>query len=495
MKEKLDAQRMTNRFAMIGWTVTVCIIAAAYLIEVLKGERTVSYYLALLLCCFLPLAVAWVVFRRQEDSPHVRLLVAYTYCIVYAYVLLTGDTALTFVYIFPILSILIVYCDTKLLRNFAVITTLINLVSIAVRAAVFKQTGADAIADYEIQFFAIVLCMVISVYACRIIAKITQNQLDILAAKEQDAMGILHAVESTATTLSANASQLGEQAQKISGQSESAQRSMEGIAGDTADVAAKVQMQLGMSEEISQGLAHLTAVSQELQAVFENTRQLSSDGIDAINSLSESTKVVSDSKEQVSTASDSLLKELAVAKEILSLIDNITSQTNLLSLNASIEAARAGEQGKGFAVVAGEIQKLSTDTGSATNKINQILEELFNQATAVSRAVENLDTLSSQQSTLVADTNKKFHDINDNIAAMTEAIRAQNNYLNTINDNNQNIAGSISSMSEFTQMLTENSEHTMSMTQQSMEDTLQMTSLLENIITKVKDLEHAVQKN
>lgn len=495
MKEKLDAQRMTNRFAMIGWTITVCIIAAAYLIEVLKNERTVTYYLLLLLCSYVPLAIAWAMFKKQENSPHVRLLVAYAYCILYAYVLLTGDTALTFVYIFPILSILIAYCDTKLLRNFAVITSLINLVSIVIKAAVLKRTDADAIADYEIQFFATVLCMTISVYACRLIAKITQNQLEILAAKEQDALSILNAVESTTATLSTNANQLGEQAQKISGQSKSAQKSIEGIAGDTADMAAKVQMQLGMSDEISHGLEHLTAVSQELQAVFENTRQLSSDGIIAINSLSESTKVVADSKEQVATATASLLEELAVAKEILSLINSITSQTNLLSLNASIEAARAGEHGKGFAVVAGEIQKLSMDTGSATSKINQILEVLSNEANEVNRAVENLDSLSSQQSSLVADTNKRFHDINDNIAAMTEAIRTQNDFLNTINDNNQNIAGSISSMSEFTQMLTENSEHTMSMTQQSMEDTLQMTSLLDGMITKVKDLEQVVRKD
>lgn len=494
MNKKLDAKKLTNRFAMIGWTITVSIIAAAYLIEVLKHERTVGYYLILLLCGCLPLAIAWVLFKKQENSPHLRLLVAYSYCVLYAYVLLTGDTALTFVYIFPLLSILIAYCDTKLLRNFAIITVLINLISIGIRIAVFNQRDADNIADYEIQFFAVVLCMMISAFACSLIAKITQNQLDNLAAKEQDALSVLNAVESTTATLSSNANRLGEQAQKISGQSESAQKSIEGIAGDTADMAAKVQMQLGMSDEISHGLEHLTAVSQELQAVFENTRQLSSDGIAAINSLSESTQVVTNSKEQVAAATTSLLGELAEAREILSLINSITSQTNLLSLNASIEAARAGEQGKGFAVVAGEIQKLSMDTGNATSKISQILGALSNEANEVNHAVENLDALSSQQSTLVADTNKRFHDISDNITAMTEAIRLQNDFLSTINDNNQNIAGSISSMSEFTQTLTENSEHTLSMTQQSMEDTLQMTSLLESMITKVKELAQVVRK-
>ncbi|GAA6621389.1 methyl-accepting chemotaxis protein [Scytonema sp. NUACC26] len=99
--------------------------------------------------------------------------------------------------------------------------------------------------------------------------------------------------------------------------------------------------------------------------------------------------------------------------KVVSLINQITLQTNVLGMNASIEAARAGEEGKGFAVVAEEVVQLATESAAATREIEQIVENIQREITSMVRAMELGTTQVVEGAHLVKDTKKSLGQILD----------------------------------------------------------------------------------
>ncbi len=107
-----------------------------------------------------------------------------------------------------------------------------------------------------------------------------------------------------------------------------------------------------------------------------------SDTIQSMNGISDTTKGTGNI---ISTLGDRS-KEIG---EIISVIDDIAGQTNLLALNAAIEAARAGEQGRGFAVVADEVRKLAENTTIATKKIGEMIQGIQDDTDKAMKAMDN----------------------------------------------------------------------------------------------------------
>ncbi len=128
-----------------------------------------------------------------------------------------------------------------------------------------------------------------------------------------------------------------------------------------------------------------------------------------------------------------LEKESKAINSILLTINDISDETNLLSLNASIEAARAGEAGKGFAVVSEEIRKLAEQSSEAGTQIGEIIERIQARIVKTIETAKKAEDIVAYQSDALGDTVNVFEDIKGHVNTLA-------NDLDTISDNIQLIA-------------------------------------------------------
>lgn len=157
-----EENRLVNRSLLIGWTAINIILAVSYLVEVLKGTRTIGYVLLFILVTALPEIIAAIIYRQKTESAALKYVVVVGYLFMYTFVMITGNTFMVFTYIFPMLSFLILYHRKNLILYMGITVLIINLVFIAIWAE-YGGVGGRVITlqnsrDHEIQIALIVLC-------------------------------------------------------------------------------------------------------------------------------------------------------------------------------------------------------------------------------------------------------------------------------------------------------------------------------------------------
>ncbi len=156
------------------------------------------------------------------------------------------------------------------------------------------------------------------------------------------------------------------------------------------NIASASQQMSSTSQEMSQGSTEQASSAEEASSSMEEMAANIQQNTDNAKETENISKKVSDGIEEVSTAANQSLESIKTIADKISIIGEISRQTNILALNAAVEAARAGEHGKGFAVVAAEVRKLAENSKVAADEINDLATQSVDVTEKAGSLMQNL---------------------------------------------------------------------------------------------------------
>ncbi|MHB8129497.1 MAG: methyl-accepting chemotaxis protein [Mobilitalea sp.] len=222
-----------------------------------------------------------------------------------------------------------------------------------------------------------------------------------------------------------------------------------GVVQQASDTEQCLLQMSGLSEQIN----HVYNNANEIETIADNTKVIAGEGIVMIKELNEKSKATADITHNVIAKIQEFEIQSKNIGGFVSIINDIASQTNLLSLNASIEAARAGDAGRGFAVVADEIRKLADQSVHAANQIQNIVKEITSKTKDTidtAKQAENIvesQTVSLNKTVQVFDIiNEHVNDLANNLINISNGIKK----IETAKDDTMDAIQNISAVSEET---------------------------------------------
>lgn len=407
-----------------------------------------------------PVTAEIIFWRRSHDTSAIKHLVGYGFAVFFTFYIYTSTTFMASLFVIPMILVISVYNDKKysLMVNTGVVIEVIILAVIGITRGKYSYPDSDA------AIIHVIFVVLIAIYSYITSSTLSTNsmiKLNNITDSQKKTEQLLSDISELSEKMTEGIEYIHNELDSLNEGSATTVAAMQEVSSGALDTANAVQQQLIQTESIQQQVDTVGSISATIHDNMEHTMSIIDAGMKDVNSL---VAQVNDSVENgvnVSEKLNELEHHIKDMNSIIVLISDITSQTSLLSLNASIEAARAGDAGRGFAVVAGEISHMANQTSEATEHITDIINNFSNTITDVVRVINHmLDGINGEKAS-TSNTARIFDQIRSNSSSVREQLNGLSDNIEKLKSANNAISDSIQTISAVSEEVSAHSSETL----------------------------------
>ena len=273
------------------------------------------------------------------------------------------------------------------------------------------------------------------------------------------------------------------------------------VAVTVTEIASGTEQQASEATQVAQSMSDFATkvqdVNNEYETIMNTSEQLRTytvDGRQLMDSSSEQMQQIHSVMQQAVAQVNTLGQQTKEIGQIVTVIREISEQTNLLSLNAAIEAARAGEHGKGFAVVADEVRKLSDQVANSVGMITTIIENIAQTSHSVETSLQSGYAQMTIGTGQIKTTSQTFQQMEQSLAMMMQQVRAMSDELSFVVQNTQTIHVALDNIAAVAEQSAASVEETSAVVQQSSSSMEDIANSADQLSTMAEHLNSQVQR-